>query len=199
MTPDAIKKLAALLAELPSLGPRQASRLAFHVAGLPAHQVQQLTETLQAVARIKRCTRCFVLDDLVAGVCSICSQPRRDQATIAIVEKETDVQTLEKTKAYQGRYLVLGSLPKDGVLEPHHRLRLQVLKDHIATLPGGIAEELIIAFSPTTHGDTLAGVVAGQLHAQAKKITRLGRGIPTGGEIEFADEDTLSSALKNRR
>jgi recombination protein RecR len=198
MTPDAIKKLATLLAELPSLGPRQASRLAFHIAGLPTQSVAALTETLQAVARIKRCTRCFVLDDLTAGICTICANKRRDQSTIAIVEKETDVQTLEKTKVYQGRYLVLGVLPKDGVLEPHHRARLQALKDHIAELPEKRAEELLIAFSPTTHGDTLAGVIAGQLHTYTKKITRLGRGIPTGGEIEFADEDTLGAAIKNR-
>ncbi len=198
MTLDSIKKLAALLAELPSLGPRQATRLAFHIAGLDKQTVGDLIETLQAVSAIKRCTRCFILDELSAGICTICSSGKRNQALIAIVEKETDVHTLEKSRAFTGRYLVLGSLPKDGILDAQHKQRLQALKHFIENLPTGKAEEIIIALSPTTHGDVNAGVIASALQNLAQRITRLGRGMPTGGEIEFADEETLSSALKNR-
>jgi recombination protein RecR len=198
MTPDAIKKLAALLSELPSLGPRQATRLAFHIAGMDRRKVEDLVETLEKIAKVKRCTRCFVLDELVNGLCSVCSNSRRNQALIAVVEKETDVHTLEKTKAFHGRYLVMSELSKDGVLEPVHKQRLQTLKHFIADLPEGKAQEIILALSPTTHGDVNATVLADQLKGLAGKITRLARGIPTGGEIEFADEDTLDAALKNR-
>jgi recombination protein RecR len=198
MTPDSIKKLAILLAELPSLGPRQATRLAFHIAGLDSSAVHELTQTLEEVSKIKRCIRCFMLDSLKDSLCAICSNPKRNQSLVAIVEKETDAHTLEKSHAFNGRYLVLSLLPKDGILEPHHRQRLQALTHFIENLPSGKAEEIILALSPTTHGDVNASVIADALQGKANKISRLGRGIPTGGEIEFADEETLSFALKNR-
>lgn len=202
MTPEAIKHLAEQLSKLPSLGPRQATRLSFYLAGLPRDEVNELADAVKGVASIKRCTDCFSLaaetNTLHAGrqVCDICSNPRRDQAMAAIVEKETDLQTLEKTKAFSGRYLVLGLLPKDGVLSADQKRRLERLKK----LPpaGGAFDEVIIALSPTTYGDLNASLIAHELRAVAKKITRLGRGIPTGAEIEFADEETLLGALKNR-
>jgi recombination protein RecR len=92
----------------------------------------------------------------------------------------------------------MSALPKDGILTPEHKQRLQTLKHFIEELPGGKAEEIILAFSPTTYGDTNANIVGDQLRNLAGKITRLARGIPTGGEIEFADEETLQNALKNR-
>ncbi len=192
MVPETIKKLAALLSQLPSLGPRQATRLAFHIAGMPAVEAQELAKTIAEMAILKRCTQCFRIDTLESGKCTICTNPRRDQTIVAIVEKETDVLTIEKTKAFKGRYLVLGDLPKDGILTADHKRRLAVLKDST------LLKEVIIGFSPTTYGDLNAEVVAGQLKGVSEKITRLARGIPTGGEIEFADEDTLSAALKNR-
>ncbi len=198
MTPDSIKKLVALLSQLPSLGPRQATRVAFHIAGMPTSEVTELARVINETARLKRCTQCFRIDELTTGRCTICANPRRDQASIIIVEKETDVLTLEKTKAIKGRYLVLGDLPKDGVLTTQQRTRLAALKKSIADLPGGIASEIIIGFSPTTYGDLNAEIVAGQIKGITQKISRLGRGIPTGGEIEFADEQTLDAAIKNR-
>lgn len=198
MTPDAIKKLAALLSELPSLGPRQATRLAFYIAGLDKSNVEEFIETLKAVSKVKRCTHCFVLDELAGGLCTICSSNRRNQAVIAIVEKETDVHTIEKTRVFHGRYLVLGELSKDGILNAQHKQRLQALKHSIEDLPDAKAEEIILALSPTTYGDVNAAVLTGTLRTWTGKLTRLARGIPTGAEIEFADEDTLGAALKNR-
>ncbi len=192
MTPEAIKKLAALLAQLPSLGPRQATRLAFHIAGMQTAEVAELAKTIAETAKLKRCTQCFRIDALESGKCTICANPRREQNLVAIVEKETDVLTLEKTKAFKGRYLVLGDLPKDGILSGEQKRRL-------ANLHGsGTLAEVVIAFSPTTYGDLNASIVSNALRGATQKITRLARGIPTGGEIEFADEDTLSAALKNR-
>lgn len=192
MTPDSIKKLASLLTELPSLGPRQATRLAFHIAGMPTQEVVELAKTLAETARLKRCLLCFRIDSLEKGLCTICANPRRDQGVVAVVEKETDAITLEKTKAFKGRYFVLGDLPKDGALSANQRNRLTALKE------GPEIKELILAFSPTTYGDLGASIVADHLRGVAQKITRLARGIPTGAEIEFADEQTLESAIKNR-
>jgi recombination protein RecR len=193
MTPESIQKLAQLLAELPSLGPRQATRLAFHIAGMPADEVTELAHVLEETAHLKRCIQCFRIDALEKGLCTICNNPRREQDTVAIVEKETDVLTLEKTKAFKGRYLVIGDLPKDGILNNQHKQRLSVIKD------GAPLSEIVICFASTTYGDMGASIVADQLKNVCKKITRLARGIPTGGEIEFADEQTLESAIRNRR
>jgi len=198
MTPDAIKKLAALLAELPSLGPRQATRLAFHIAGADKRRVEELIDVLTAVSKVKRCTHCFVLDELTKGLCSVCASPRRNHSVITIVEKETDVHTLEKVRAFTGRYLVLGELTKDGVLSGEQKKRLETLRHFIRELPEKKAEEIILGLAPTTLGDTAAQALTGSLKDFSKKLTRLARGLPTGGEIEFADEETLENALKNR-
>jgi recombination protein RecR len=191
MIPETIKKLAQLLSALPSLGPRQATRLAFHIAGMPTADSQELAKTIQEMAKLKRCVQCFRIDTLDKGLCTICVNPRRDQTIVAIVEKETDVLTLEKSRAFKGRYLVMGDLPKDGILNTDHKRRL-------ATLKTVQLAEIIIAFSPTTYGDLNAEVIADALKDAAPKITRLARGIPTGGEIEFADEQTLDAAIRNR-
>jgi recombination protein RecR len=148
-------------------------------------------------------------DDL----CDICRNPERQQNVIAIIEKETDLISLESTHKFKGRYLVLGELTKTGVLESNQKLRLNSLKSWIKKeLPSAgsgqegqahstssrQAEEIILALNPTTYGDLNASMLTKELESYAKKITRLGRGIPTGGEIEFADEETLQNALERR-
>ena len=115
-----------------------------------------------------------------------------------IVEKETDIISLERPRKFNGRYLILGELNKAGILESGQKLRLNNLKTFISKELGGQAEEIIIATNPTTYGDLSASIITKELAGFAKKITRLGRGIPTGGEIEFADEDTLGAALERR-
>jgi recombination protein RecR len=140
---------------------------------------------------------CSALVRGASTLCDICSNPNRQQNIIAIVEKETDLISIERTKKFKGRYLVLGELTKTGVLESVQKLRLNHLKNWIKK-EFGQAEEIIIAINPTTYGDLNASIIAKELSGFAKKITRLGRGIPTGGEIEFADEETLSSALERR-
>ena len=110
-----------------------------------------------------------------------------------MVERETDLISLEKTKKYQGLYLVLGPLPRTGALTTAQKLKLAGLK---ARAP---FREIILAISPTAYGDLNASLLLKELRPFAKKITRLGVGLPTGGEIEFADEDTLGGALDNRK
>ena len=115
-----------------------------------------------------------------------------------IVEKETDLISLERPKKFSGRYLVLGELTKSGVLESVQKLRLNNLKEFIKRELNGQAQEIIVAINPTAYGDLNAMIISKELEGFSKKITRLGRGIPTGGEIEFSDEETLGQALERR-
>lgn len=202
MVPDPIKKFAELFSALPSLGPRQATRLAFYLASRGKAEIAELTNALARLAGLETCAECFAHytphEKSHGQLCRICSSPARNQGTIAIVEKETDLASIENTKKFPGRYLVLGEIARDGVLETEQKLRLAHFKRSIGKRLGQ-AEEIILALSPTTLGDIEAGLIVAELKPIAKKITRLGRGLPTGGEIEFADEDTLGGALENRR
>lgn len=196
MLPDPIKKFIDFFSALPSIGPRQATRLAFYILRQGRGAVSELARALAGLGGLKPCAQCFFPGQ--GSLCAICSNPQRKKDVIAIVEKETDLMSLEKTKKFGGRYLILGELGKDGVLESEQKLRLNNLKNFIQK-QFGQAEEIIIALNPTTLGNMEAELIIQELKPFAKKITRLGRGLPTGGEIEFADEDTLGGALENRR
>ena len=226
MLPDPIKKFVDLFSKLPGIGPRQATRLAFHISGTGKSNIEELAKIIYGLSDIKTCSLCFTShnnagyetrsarENTKKNLCPICSNPQRRKDIIAIIEKETDLISLEKTKKFDGRYLVLGDLKKDGVLESVQKLRLNSLKNwikkefggqaHSAGSPrqssgqAGQAEEIILAMNPTTYGDLNASLIANELKDSAKKITRLGRRIPTGGEIEFADEETLGAALDKR-
>ncbi len=114
------------------------------------------------------------------------------------MEKETDLLSIENTSKFKGRYLVLGDLKKNGALDIQQKLRLNALKS-LVKKQDYLLEEIIIAVNPTTYGDLNADIIAKELKPFAKKISRLGRGIPTGGEIEFADKETLSEAIERRK
>lgn len=188
MLPEPIKHFVDSFAKLPGIGPRQATRLAYYIANMGKNEVFEIARAVNGLGELSGCSLCF-LTTPNKELCGICGDPNRDKNTIAIVEKETDLISLEKTKKFNGRYLVLGDLKKDGMLNAIQKLRLK-------TITG--AEEVILAISPTTYGDLNSTIITQELKDSAKKITRLGRGIPTGGEIEFADEETLSGALDNR-
>lgn len=206
MLPDPIKKFAAVFAKLPSIGPRQATRLAFHIANLSKGQIKELAEVITALGMLGTCSRCFrTFTPSTAGhlgsgeLCAICADPTRNTGLIAIVEKETDIISLEKTRKFNGWYLLLGELHKSGELEHEQKLRIEHLKKFIAKELGGKADEIILAINPTVYGDLNAALLKKDLEPLAQTITRLGRGIPTGGEIEFADEDTLGEAIERRK
>lgn len=188
MLPEPVKKFVELFAKLPGIGPRQATRIAFHISNQGKSTVGELSKAVAGLVGLKNCSRCFVTTPN-KDVCDICSNSRRRQDLIAVVEKETDLLSLEKTGKYEGIYLVLGEIKKDGALNEMQKLRLKTIKN---------VEEVILAINPTAYGDLNASLVTEEIKKSVKKITRLGRGIPTGGEIEFADEETLSSSIKNR-
>lgn len=198
MFPDAIKKCADALTKLPGIGPRQALRLAFYLAGEDRALLAEVSDATSRIAGVKLCKACFYTHINANGLCGICTNPSRVKNVIAVVEKPTDLISLERTKKFNGRYLVLGDLGKGGVMEPEQKLRLESFKRFISKELGGKAEEIILAINPTAYGDLNAAMLEKELKPQTKKLSRLGRGIPTGGEIEFADEETLGAALERR-
>lgn len=198
MIPNAIQKFIDAFAKLPSFGPRAATRLAFHLAGLDKSTFEALADGLTGLKNIDRCPRCFFIKERREKTCAICASPGRNARDIAIVEKDADLISLERTGKWKGHYLVFGELPERGVLETSHTLRLKTLEKRIEQELQGRADEIVIALNPTTFGDFAAGLIEGGFKEKAGKISRLGRGIPTGGEIEFADEETLGQALKRR-
>jgi len=197
MIPDAIKNFIDRFSKLPSLGPRAATRLAFYLIHLDKNELKNLDLAFSGLKHLGRCPRCFFIKTS-GGPCSICNNPKRDKSSIAIVEKETDLLAIEKSGRWMGWYLVLGELDNRGTLETAQKLRLEHLKKIIKEELAGKAKEIMVALNPNALGDFIYETVKAEFKDLAERITRLGRGIPTGGEIEFADEETLTSSLERR-
>lgn len=197
--PDPIKRAAEELSKLPGIGPRQAIRLAFHLAGENKGDVKNLAENIDALQNLKICDRCFYVHQNDGNRCDFCSSTNRNQAVIMVIEKETDLVSIENTGKFTGRYFLIGEIPKTGVLDATQKLRLQALKNFITKDLDGSAQEIILGFNPTSLGDLQSSLLYKELAPLAKKMSRLGRGLPTGGEIEFADEETLGASLERRQ
>lgn len=200
MIPEPLKKFIDLFAKFPGIGPRQASRIGFWLVRQPKETRESFQKSLEDVAQnLATCEQCNFPFTRDGGetLCHICRDATRDHATIAVVEKETDLVTIEKSKKYRGLYHILG-----GTLSPVETAkddpRLQNLAQRIKNSPTSIGE-VILALSATSDGDYTALELERALSPLGAKITRLGRGIPRGGELEFADEDTIAGALEGRR
>lgn len=196
-TPRSVQELIDALAELPGIGPRQATRIALYLLHKGPAFDRALAERIDALRGVSFCRDCFFIHANEDGRCDICSDPSRERGLFAVVERETDVLALERTGRYKGRYFIVGSFRRSGMLEDMQRKRLAFFKERIKK-EGGRAAEIIVAVNPTAAGDIVARMLVEELGPYAEKITRLGRGIPVGGEIEFADEDTLGEALTRR-
>lgn len=208
MLPEEIKNFIRVFSALPSIGIRQATRLAFKLISSGKASIDETAKAISDLRYLTICANCFFVHHNPAqskgldgtsqeNLCDICRNPQRNPKIIAIIEKETDLISIEKTGKFKGHYLVLGELAKTGTIENIQKLRLNHLKNRTKKELGQ-ADEIIIALNPTTYGDLNASVIEKELAGFAKKITRLGRGIPSGGEIEFADDETLRSALERR-
>ncbi|HVN26756.1 MAG TPA: toprim domain-containing protein [Candidatus Paceibacterota bacterium] len=196
--PSPIQRVIEELSKLPSIGPRQAIRLAFYMIGEGKDELADFARAVDGLRTINVCERCFFIHQNEGGLCDICRNPNRNQRVVMVVEKETDLISLEDTRKFTGRYFISGPISKTGFLEPWQKLRLQSLVSFIRKDLGGTADEIIFAFNPTTLGDFQASLLMKELGPVTKKMSRLGRGLPTGGEIEFADDETLGSALDRR-
>ena len=198
MIPKPIQHFIELFSRLPSVGPRLATRLAFYLADKDNTILTGLEEALAGLQKLDRCKRCFFLKSAGETLCDICRDTARDPSVIAIVEKETDLITIEQTGKFRGHYFVLGELAERGVLESGQRARLRHLKTRIDQELGGKAKELILAFNLNSFGDFTATLSRHIFKNSAHAITRIGRGIPTGGAVEFSDEETIVSAFERR-
>lgn len=167
--PDSFQKIADLLSDLPSIGPRQAVRLVFHLIHQGQDNIQNLSQRIGDLKKIKICERCFFIHQNAGTLCDICGNPGRRQDIIVIVEKETDLMSLENTGRFNGRYLILGSIPKSGILEDWQKLRLQGFKTFIEKNLNGSAEEIILGFNLTSVGDFNSSLLEKELRPLAKK------------------------------
>jgi recombination protein RecR len=190
-----VERLINELSKLPSIGPRSAQRIAFHVIRSRAEDAYALAEALRDVKeRIKPCRRCFNLAD--SEECEICADPRRDASVICVVEDPYDIGPIERTAEYRGLYHVLGGAlsPLDGI-EPEN-LRVAELLDRVKREG---TKEIILATNPNTTGEATAMYIAGELRDLPVRVSVLASGLPVGGDLEYADEVTLGRAFAGRR
>jgi recombination protein RecR len=193
--PEPVARLIEALQRLPGIGPKSAQRLTFFLLKRPAEEVRELSEALVAVKeRITYCRTCFNVTD--EDPCRICTDPARDRGLICVVEEPNDLLAMERTGEYRGRYhVLLGALsPLDGIGPEDLKVR-----DLLARIDAGDVTEVILATNPNVEGEATAIYLARLLRPLGVKVTRIARGLPVGGDLEYADQVTLSKALEGRR
>ena len=201
MQPLPLAQLMEHFRRLPGIGPKTAARLAYHVLGMEREQALALAHSIiEAKDKIRFCSVCFSLTD--TDPCAICRSEKRDHGLICVVEEPRDVAAMERTRGhdrsrgYQGTYHVLQGVlsPLDGV--GPENIRVRELVERIQT---GSVREVIMATNPNLEGEVTATYIARLLKPLGIQVTRIARGLPTGGDLEYADEETLAKALENRR
>ncbi len=191
---ESISNLIEELAGLPNIGPKSAQRLAFHILSLPEKRVEQLADSiLTARKKICMCKRCFNLTD--QEICPICSNPKRDQSTIMVVEAASDLAAYEKTGQYHGLYHVLHGAVNPMVGVQPENLKL---KELLQRLQKEDVREVIVATNSTVEGEATALWLSKYVKQAGIKVTRIASGVPVGGALEFIDEMTLFRALEGR-
>ena len=196
---EPVARLIESFSRLPGVGPKTAQRLTFHLLRAPETEARVLAAALISVRDdVVFCERCF---DISTGpLCPICSDPARDDARLCVVEEPLDVLALERTRAFKGRYHVLhGAIsPVDGV--GPDRLHISELLERVGerSAAGEPYEEVIIATNPTLEGEATAMYLGERLAGRVGSVSRIARGIPVGGDLEYADEVTLVRALQGR-
>jgi len=195
--PEPIRKLINAFERLPGIGPKSASRLAFYLLRAPEDVSQDLSEALNGLKdKIAFCEECFNITEAGRTRCEVCENPKRDSSQICVVEEALDVLALEKTGAFNGKYHVL-----HGVLSPIEGvgpddIKIKPLIERVAR--GGV-KEVVLATNPSMEGDATALYLQQQLRPYRIQVTRLARGLPVGGDLEYADQNTLLRALSERQ
>lgn len=181
--------------KLPGVGRKTAQRLAFHVINMNMNDVESLSKAIvEAKKEIKYCSICYNITD--KDPCSMCSNKNRDSSVICVVEDPRDVAAMERTKEFNGQYHVLNGVisPMDGIGPDMIRI-----KELIQRLGNQDVREIIMATNPTIEGEATAMYIARLLKPMGIKVTRIAHGLPVGGDLEYADEVTISKALEGRR
>ncbi len=192
---SAIDDLTGELARLPGIGRKTALRLTYHLLKQPPEQSRRLADALRTLAeKVRPCARCFNLTE--EELCHICRDPRRDAALVCVVEEAADIGAIERAGEYRGQYHVLGGRlsPLDGVT-PDDLAMAPLLR---RVVEGGV-REVILATNPSLEGEATALYVQRQLVTYPISITRIARGLPVGGDLEYADGVTIAQALSARR
>ena len=189
-----LERLIRELKKLPGVGGKSAARIAFHFLRAPREEVEETARLIHELKeKVRPCRRCgnYTEDDL----CAICADPRRDETLLCVVEQPSDVALIEATGAYKGVYHVL-----HGALSPLEGVRPETLRidELVERVRSGGVKEIILATNPTVEGDATAFYIAEAVRGPDVSITRIARGVPVGGEIEFADQVTLARALEGR-
>ena len=193
--PEPVARLIEELGKLPGIGPKSAQRLAYHLLNQDAASVRRLADALiGAKQRVVRCRVCQNIAD--RDPCDICSDPRRDHTTVIVVEDARDVVAIERTAEYRGLYHVLGGTisPMEGI--GPEQLHVRELVERLSHEP---IQEIILATDPDVEGDATALYISRLVRRPDLKVTRIARGLPVGGDIDYADEVTLVRALEGRQ
>ncbi len=199
MVPEIIHQCIKRIARLPGIGQRQASRIVFFLLRTKKFVATPLLTDLENLLTLESCISCmFPCEVNTANLCALCADPRRDKNTIMIVEKETDLLTIEKAKIFHGTYFVLGGLVNPIEPDSEHGLNLAPLFIRITSSPE-IKKEIVFALSPTSTGNLTTHHIERGLKQYNVHYTRLGKGLPNGGDIEFTDEETIIAAFSNRK
>ena len=197
LLPESLQLLINALERLPGIGPKSASRLAFYFLRAPEEVAQDLATALSALkANTALCQECFNITEAGRERCEVCESSQRDGSLVCVVEEALDVLALERTGGFQGKYHVL-----QGVLSPIEGIGPDDLKikQLIARVGMGEIQEVILATNPSMEGDATALYLRQQLEPLGVKVTRLARGLPVGGDLEYADQNTLLRALSGRQ
>jgi len=194
---DTIDKLAEIFKEFPGIGQRQARRFVYYLMARDSGFTDNLTNLLSAlkkeVAQCKECFRFFLSRN--GDTCDICADPNLQHATLMVLEKDSDLESVRKSGVYQGKFFVLGGLVPIVEKNTKRQIRIEELKKKIMK---DKPDEIILAFSMSPHGEHTDQYVRNELKNLTAKISSLGRGLSTGTELEYSDNDTLRNALKNR-
>lgn len=191
----ALADLINELGQLPGVGPKSAQRLAFHILNAPREDVARLAEALTAVKdRVHFCTVCGNVSE--GELCAVCADPRRERSLLCVVEEPKDVVAMERTRSFRGLYHVLGGAinPIQGIGPDKLRIR-----ELLGRLSDGTVQEVILATNPNIEGEATATFLARTLREIGIPVSRLAYGLPVGGDLEYADEDTLGRARDGRR
>ena len=193
--PEPVARLIDALQRLPGIGPKTAQRLTFFLLKRPAPEVRELADALLALKeRIVYCGVCFNVTD--QDPCRICADPGRDGRLLCVVEEPNDLLAMERTGEFRGRYhVLLGALsPLDGIGPEDLKIR-----ELLARVEAGGVAEVILATNPNVEGEATALYLAKLLRPLGVRVTRIARGLPVGGDLEYADQVTLTKALEGRR
>lgn len=203
MFSNSIEKLVKTFLRLPGIGQRTAKRFVFFI--LKENLIDEFLQNLKDLKeKIKFCSFCFLPFEGKDDLCPICKDPTRDRTTICVVEKETDLEAIEKTKIFSGVFFILGGKISSLEKKEIEKLRISELIERIQNprkfgLLDAKIKEVILAFSQTVEGETTMLYLREKLKDLKIKISLLGRGLPTGGELEYADEGTLRGAFEGKK